>query len=223
MHEVNNPLNFTMTALQVAYGCIPAGDTSLKEIFDDIGQGMGRIKTIVSDLSMFAYKSTGTENELFDLASVVESSLRLVAFELRTVSVERHIPAGMRVQGSQTQLSHVFMNMLINSSKALKTVSDRSPTISISAETVADSIAILVRDNGCGIPTHVLPRIFEPFFTTRTVGQGTGLGLSICHTIIANHGGTIAARSEPNHWTEIAITLPHPASRRPHAVKDAVL
>jgi signal transduction histidine kinase len=220
MHEVNNPLNFTLTALQVAYGCIGPADTGLKEIFDDIGQGMGRIKTIVSDLSMFAYKSSGTETEQFELASVIESSLRLVAFELRTVTVERNIPAGLRLQGSQTQLSHFFMNMLINSSKALKLVTDRTPTITISAQTQTDLMAIQVRDNGCGIPAEVLPRIFEPFFTTRSVGQGTGLGLSICHTIIANHGGTIMVRSEPNQWTEFSMTLPLPNSRRPTAVKE---
>lgn len=220
MHEVNNPLNFTLTALQVAYGCIPPGDASLKEIFDDIGQGMARIKTIVSDLSMFAYKSSGRENDIVDLGAVIESSLRLVAFELRTVQVERQVPSGLLVQGSQTQLSHVFMNMLINSSKALKDAADRQPTIAITAQQDGAGTTILVRDNGCGIAAEVIPRIFEPFFTTRTVGQGTGLGLSICHTIIANHGGTIAVRSEHHHWTEFSIHLPRPNSGRPQATKE---
>ncbi len=65
-----------------------------------------------------------------------------------------------------------------------------------------------MRDNGAGIRPEVLPRIFEPFFTTRDVGQGMGLGLSICHTIIANHGGTISASSVVGEWTEIRFDLP---------------
>jgi signal transduction histidine kinase len=208
LHEVNNPLNFTLTALQVAYGSIPRDDAGLKEILDDIGQGMNRIKTIVSDLGMFAYKSSGNENEKFDLTAVTESALRLISHELAEIRIERSIPAGLMIRGSRTQLSHVLMNLLVNSAKALKGIQGREPRIAISARATGQGNELVVRDNGSGIPPEVLPRIFEPFFTTRTVGQGTGLGLSIVHTIIANHGGTISARSEPGQWTEFTIFLP---------------
>jgi signal transduction histidine kinase len=222
LHEVNNPLNFTLTALQVAYGCMPKDDAALKEILDDIGQGMTRIKTIVSDLGMFAYKSPGSESDPVDLVTVVESAVRLTSHELGAIVVERRIPAGTQVRGSKTQLSHVFMNLLVNSAKALKTVSGREPRITITAVARDAQIDITVRDNGSGIPAEALPKIFEPFFTTRTVGQGTGLGLSICHTIIANHGGSITARSEPGQWTEIAITLPRTAPPPAVASKEAL-
>jgi two-component system sensor histidine kinase PhcS len=69
-------------------------------------------------------------------------------------------------------------------------------------------LRVVVRDSGSGIAPDVLPRIFEPFFTTRAVGKGMGLGLSICHTVIANHGGAITARSELGQWTEIRFDLP---------------
>jgi signal transduction histidine kinase len=208
LHEMNNPLNFTLSALQVAHRSIPRDDLALKEILDDIGQGMNRIKTIVSDLGMFAYRSSGNENQQFDLTAVTESALRLISHELGKIHLEISIPAGMMIRGSRTQLSHVLMNLLANSAKALKHLDGREPRITISARAVSQGHELMVRDNGSGIPPEVLPRIFEPFFTTRTVGQGTGLGLSIVHTIIANHGGTISARSEPSQWTEFAIFLP---------------
>jgi signal transduction histidine kinase len=208
LHEVNNPLNFTIQALQVALRSAPEGDRELRETLGDIGEGMRRVKDIVNDLGMFAYKSNGHDSERFELEAVVDSSLRLASHELAGITVTRDLPAGMPVVGSRTQLSHVFMNLLVNSTKALKGLAGREPAISISARPDGARLRVTVRDNGCGIAPEVLPRIFEPFFTTRSVGQGMGLGLSISHTIIANHGGQILARSERGQWTEIEFDLP---------------
>jgi two-component system NtrC family sensor kinase len=51
-------------------------------------------------------------------------------------------------------------------------------------------------------------RIFDPFFTTKEVGEGTGLGLSICHGIIEDHGGRIAAESEPGKGATFVVEIP---------------
>jgi signal transduction histidine kinase len=59
-----------------------------------------------------------------------------------------------------------------------------------------------------GIPGDLLPRIFEPWVTTKTAGRGTGLGLSITHDVIARHGGTIVAVSDPGRETLFTIELP---------------
>jgi signal transduction histidine kinase len=215
LHEINNPLNFTITALQVANRQLGPDDGAIREVLQDIGQGMHRIKDLVSDLGIFAYKSQSTELVPIALDAVVDSALRLTAHELAGIGVERQLAPGLMVQASKTQLCHVFMNLLINSAKALKQVNGRPPAIVITSRPEGERALVTVRDNGCGIPSEVLPHIFEPFFTTREVGQGTGLGLSICHTIIANHGGTIAARSEPGQWTEFTFTLALAASERP--------
>jgi signal transduction histidine kinase len=59
-----------------------------------------------------------------------------------------------------------------------------------------DGIArVTVRDSGPGIADADGARLFEPFFSTKA--DGMGLGLPICRSIIARHGGRIAARSTP--------------------------
>jgi signal transduction histidine kinase len=207
LHEINNPLNFTMTALQVATK--GAGDDAeLKETLGDIGGGMRRIKDIVNDLGMFAFKSKGSDQERFEFGATLDSALRLIAHELVGIEVERDLPPGAMVVGARTQISHVLMNLLVNSAKAVKAVPSRKGAIRIAARERGGRLEVTVRDNGTGIAADVLPRIFEPFFTTREVGKGTGLGLSICHTIVANHGGAITARSEPGQWTEIQFDIP---------------
>jgi signal transduction histidine kinase len=66
-----------------------------------------------------------------------------------------------------------------------------------------------VIDNGCGMTPEVLEHVFEPFFTRRREGQGTGLGLSISYRIVADHGGTIEARSAgPGQGATFRVRLP---------------
>ena len=53
-------------------------------------------------------------------------------------------------------------------------------------------MAILVSDNGPGVPATARHRLFEPFFTTKPVGKGVGLGLAISFGIVRDSGGTLA-------------------------------
>jgi len=66
-----------------------------------------------------------------------------------------------------------------------------------------DNIIIEIQDSGPGMTDAVISKIFEPLFTTKS--HGTGLGLSICKTIVEQHGGNIAVKSNPTTFT---VTLP---------------
>jgi signal transduction histidine kinase len=66
-------------------------------------------------------------------------------------------------------------------------------------------IAIVVEDNGDGIPEDVMPRIFEPHFSTRT--SGSGLGLAMSRRLVDGWGGSIAVRSEKGQGTTVTVFL----------------
>lgn len=51
--------------------------------------------------------------------------------------------------------------------------------------------ALVVQDNGPGIPLADAGRIFEPFFTAKRAAGGTGLGLAIARSLAQAHGGTL--------------------------------
>jgi signal transduction histidine kinase len=69
---------------------------------------------------------------------------------------------------------------------------------------------VSVRDRGIGIAPENLERIFDRF--ERAVPSvsygGLGLGLYITRQLVAAHGGTISAKSEPGKGTEIVVRLP---------------
>ena len=55
-----------------------------------------------------------------------------------------------------------------------------------------DGVAVIVSDNGDGVPKVIQDKIFEQFFTTKPAGVGTGLGLSMCANIVLEHGGHLS-------------------------------
>ena len=77
-----------------------------------------------------------------------------------------------------------------------------------------NQVRIIVRDDGSGIPSEILPRIFEPFLTTKETGRGVGLGLAISHSILERHNGNIEVRSETGRGTTFTVTLPWDADSK---------
>ncbi len=56
LHEINNPLNYTMTALEIIKNDpLLNQDKDNKEIIEDIEEGMNRIKLIITDLRAFLH------------------------------------------------------------------------------------------------------------------------------------------------------------------------
>ena len=68
-------------------------------------------------------------------------------------------------------------------------------------------IAIIVEDDGPGIPPDIARTIFEPFVTTKASGEGIGIGLSIVSNILADFGGAIRLEETRPGCTRFAIFL----------------
>ena len=111
-------------------------------------------------------------------------------------------------------LGRVFLNMVGNACYATDEkrkageADGYEPTISLKTRRGEESIEIRIRDNGNGMPPHVVEKIFNPFFTTKPTGEGTGLGLAMSSDIVREHGGHIQVETEPGEFTEMIIELP---------------
>jgi len=112
------------------------------------------------------------------------------------------------------ELSRVILNIVNNScyavdEKAKKGIPGFAPEVVTSTRKIGDRIEIRIRDNGTGIPQHVIDKIFNPFFTTKPTGKGTGLGLSMSYDIITQvHKGKLEVQSKEGEFTEFIITIP---------------
>jgi len=70
----------------------------------------------------------------------------------------------------------------------------------------SDTVEVVFRDTGPGVPEEAREHIFVPFYTTKE--KGTGLGLAICQRIVRAHGGSIVVRAAPGEGAEFVISLP---------------
>jgi two-component system NtrC family sensor kinase len=139
---------------------------------------------------------------------LIESMTMLVEKEGKhnNISIVRQYDKELPVIYSDApQLRQVVLNFLTNAAHAIG--KDGVITITTRLKN-GDSVDIVIRDTGGGIPEENLQKIFDPFFTTKPPGQGTGLGLSICHGIIQRLGGRITVKSQMGQGTEFTITLP---------------
>ena len=77
----------------------------------------------------------------------------------------------------------------------------------VHAEREPGGVAIVVEDDGPGVPETARERVFDPYFTTKT--EGTGLGLAIVKKIVVEHNGAIRVRkSERLGGAAFVVSLP---------------
>jgi len=113
------------------------------------------------------------------------------------------------------QISQVIQNLIINAKQAMPlggsvdlfchNLESSDPSLPSLLEK-QNYVQIVIRDSGFGMPIEILERIFDPYFTTKE--GGSGLGLAICHSILAKHGGLIAAESILDEGSIFTFYLP---------------
>ena len=231
-HEINNPLAYVMTNLDmVAVRRLPPLGVRLRDlggeaaqIGDELGrviamidvarEGTERMRDIVRDLRTFTRGAGEEKRGPVDVRRVMDASINLAWNEIRhrarLVKEYGDVPP---VLATEARLGQVFLNMLVNAAQALEVGDAAENVIRVRTAIEPDGqVAVQVSDTGPGIPPEILDRIFDPFFTTKPVGLGTGLGLWICQGIVTSLGGQITAESRPGEGATFRVVLPSAVS-----------
>lgn len=175
-------------------------------LMEESREGITRVKKIVQDLKDFSRVDTTQEWELADLHQGIDSTINIVASELKyKAEVVKEYGVLPKIECLPSQLNQVFMNLLVNAAHAM---GDQRGEIRIRTGAANNQVWLEFSDNGSGIPAEICGKIFDPFFTTKPVGKGTGLGLSLAYGIIQNHNGSIEVSSEVGKGTTFRIQLP---------------
>jgi signal transduction histidine kinase len=110
------------------------------------------------------------------------------------------------VTGNRAMLKRMFVTLLDNAIKN----SREGGEIRIGVERTEDSVAVSIRDFGCGIDAADIPHIFQRFYRadkSRT-SEGYGLGLSIAEGIARAHAAEISVSSAPGEGATFIVRMP---------------
>jgi two-component system NtrC family sensor kinase len=211
-HEINNPLATIAGCAEAIRGSLQRiDDGETAEIEDDassIEEEAYRCKDILQSLLDMSH-SAHDRREPCDLEQIVERTLRLLRHNPRLASIHVEVAVADDVPSpvcNPDHLSQALMALVLNAA-------DASPAgrVSVIVEAREDGgAAIVVEDDGPGIPSHLRERVFEPFFTTKPPGQGTGLGLSVVYGLLQAQGGTVVLDSRLDGGARFRIELPGP-------------
>ncbi len=208
-HDLQEPLRMVTSYLQLIEDRYKDKlDADGIEFVDYAVGGAARMKNLINDLLMFSrVQRGGADFVRFSLDKALDRALRNLQLVIEdTGAIITRDPLPM-LQGSETQMSQLFQNLISN---ALKFVGTQPPQIHIGFEQQDSVYQIFVRDNGIGIETAYLERIFVIFQRLHAKDKypGTGIGLSIVKKVVENHGGRIWVESEVGVGTTFYFTLP---------------
>ncbi len=203
-HELKNPLTAARsTAESLGYA------KTEEERLHLVGQIQGELKrlnrliTDVSNASRLDAELARKEMRSIDVTAMLRNVVGIfrdiIGDDSRTLMLaigSEPFSGAYCVNGDEGRLGQVLTNLIDNAIS----FSPEQGTVIVQARAAAPLLAIVVEDEGPGIPEDRLQIIFDRFYSDRpetdtTRGKNSGLGLSISREIVLAHGGTIVAEN----------------------------
>jgi signal transduction histidine kinase len=209
-HDLKSPLNRAYMLLQDAADEDAPAQASVKlkraqsemETLGGVLDTVLRISRIETSDDSSGFAAFSSAALLRDLAQTFEPVLEAAGQTLDSASV----PAGgAMVFGDRRMVQQMLVNLIENASRH----AGRGARIALSIQAVNGATAIVVADNGPGIPADKREDVFRPF-RRLNVSRGTpgaGLGLALVKAIASRHHAHIAL-GDNQPGLRVTVTFP---------------
>jgi signal transduction histidine kinase len=216
-HELKTPLMVLRAGVERAM-TNPRTPTEALRSLEEVLEEIHRMSEMVENLLTLARADEGDAVlavEPHDLRELVSEAAETAGMlgEEPFISVRCEVPEQpVVVPVDRARIRQLLLNLTTNAIK----YTPSGGKVSLGLVDKGDTVAIVMGDNGIGIPAADVPHIFDRFYrvdTARSRTGGTGLGLAITKWIAEAHGGTITVQSRVGRGTVFTVTLPREGKR----------
>jgi signal transduction histidine kinase len=213
-HELRTPLNSVIGFSRVL-GTNRAGNQRAEDLamLERIRASGERLLDLVEDL--FDVTAPMPPAPTLVPVNVAAAAATAVRENLRTavqkgLTLDFVVEADGMVLLDAARLLRVLRKLVSN---AVKFTHEGGVVVTVRAHDGAGApAAVVVHDNGIGIPAELQAAIFEPFVQaeggTRRAHEGAGLGLSVARTLAESMNCRLTLESEPGSGSQFTLHLP---------------
>jgi len=231
-HDLQEPLRKVLAfGGRLQEHCGPQLDDTGRDFLRRMQNAAARMSNLIE--ALLQYSRVSTRAQPFQPVDLQQAALEVVAdLETSIQEAQAQVSIGVlpRLVADRTQMWQLLQNLLSNAIKFHRP--GAAPEVWIDSQAVENDCwagapaepafgsvgwwEIRVRDNGIGFEEKHFERIFRPFqrLHGRSEYAGSGMGLAICRKIVARHGGSITATSQPGQGATFVVTLPAVAEER---------
>jgi signal transduction histidine kinase/CheY-like chemotaxis protein len=222
-HDFSNLLTVILGNVRLALAELPAAHAlrpRLERALAAAEHGAG----LTEQMLVYAGRASQAQKPV-NLSALVEDMLDLARATLPAhVQLRAALAPEVWVQGDETQLRQVVLNLVANAGEAL---GGRPGRVDLTTELAYAGAADLagaqngsslapglyavleIADDGPGMDPNTRERVFEPFFSTKLSGRG--LGLAAVLGIVRGHRGAVGVATEPGRGCSFRVLLPRAA------------
>ncbi len=227
-HEVNTPIGLGVTAstmildrlaqVQKDFDTKTLKASSLDRFLSEsqenlniIYRNLNRAAELISSFKQVAVDQGSESVRTFCVSQLINEILLSLKPRLKKHRHNINVKCDptLIVETKAGPINQILINLIINS--VVHGFEDvDSGTIDIEADLISvQTLKIVYRDNGQGIPAEIRKRIFDPFVTTKRGQGGSGLGMHLVYNLVTQAlNGSISVSSEEGHGVEFIIVFP---------------
>lgn len=207
-HDLRSPLRTILGLIHISK--LERSRTNIDKILQRVEISIKRMDKLITDLLTFSRNGRiKGQIEEINIRRMIELSIEQIdPTRLEKIKIEVDT-RGIAVFKSDPVRVGVVLNNLISNAAKYQVESNPDKFIRIRTDVNDQELALLIEDNGEGIPIDSQAKIFDMFYRASENSEGSGLGLYIVHNVLEKLGGNIFITSEPGKGTSVKVVLPN--------------